>query len=428
MPDNKHLTLDDRKIIEAGIRNGSTKTAIAKTIGKDNSTVGKEIAQHRILKKKCNLPLECNQYRKCRHGRNCTASCPDYKPFRCNRRDRSPGACNGCSDTSSCRFDHYIYDPVEAQKEYEFELVHSREGINTREEDLIRIGNTIRPLIKQGQSPYAICQNHPEISVSEKTIYNYIESGAFMNVGIDLIPLDLKRQVSRRPMKIKDANQYKIRQDRKHLIGRCYRDYLDYLADHPYAKIVQMDTVYNDRTNGPFMQTFKFLSYSFMVVLFHSQKTSLEMYEGILYLESILGEELFHSEVEIIVTDRGGEFMMAEETEMHEDGKRRTRLFYCDPMAPGQKGSLEVYHSLIRSICPKETDLYALGLTCQAAANSIASNINSYPEESLHGKTPWNYMGFMNPDLLECFQKGGLEYIEPDKVNLTPSLLKPFRV
>ena len=42
---NKHLhiTLDERKIIETGIFNGSTRTAIARTIGKDKSTVGKEI-------------------------------------------------------------------------------------------------------------------------------------------------------------------------------------------------------------------------------------------------------------------------------------------------------------------------------------------------------------------------------------------------
>lgn len=38
---NKHLhiTLDERKIIETGIFNGSTRTAIARTIGKDKSTV-----------------------------------------------------------------------------------------------------------------------------------------------------------------------------------------------------------------------------------------------------------------------------------------------------------------------------------------------------------------------------------------------------
>ena len=38
-----HLSSEERRIIETGIRHGSTKTAIAKTIGKDNYTVGKEI-------------------------------------------------------------------------------------------------------------------------------------------------------------------------------------------------------------------------------------------------------------------------------------------------------------------------------------------------------------------------------------------------
>ena len=47
---NRHLTLEERRIIRTGIENGSEKAAIAKTIGKDNSTIGKEIRLHRILK------------------------------------------------------------------------------------------------------------------------------------------------------------------------------------------------------------------------------------------------------------------------------------------------------------------------------------------------------------------------------------------
>ena len=38
---NTHLTLEERRIILTGITNGSTKTAIAQTIGKDKSTIGK---------------------------------------------------------------------------------------------------------------------------------------------------------------------------------------------------------------------------------------------------------------------------------------------------------------------------------------------------------------------------------------------------
>ena len=39
---NKHLTQDDRNVIAIGIVNGSSK-AIADNLGKDKSTIGKEI-------------------------------------------------------------------------------------------------------------------------------------------------------------------------------------------------------------------------------------------------------------------------------------------------------------------------------------------------------------------------------------------------
>ena len=56
---NSHMSYSDRQIIETGIENGSTKQAIATTLGKDKSTIGKEIKLHRFLAYKCNLPLEC---------------------------------------------------------------------------------------------------------------------------------------------------------------------------------------------------------------------------------------------------------------------------------------------------------------------------------------------------------------------------------
>lgn len=40
---NKALTLEERQVIEIGIRNHSTKADIARTLGKDKSTIGKEI-------------------------------------------------------------------------------------------------------------------------------------------------------------------------------------------------------------------------------------------------------------------------------------------------------------------------------------------------------------------------------------------------
>ena len=48
--DNIHLTLDDRRIIYAGITNSSTKSTITKTIGRPNTTAAKKIKKHRIFK------------------------------------------------------------------------------------------------------------------------------------------------------------------------------------------------------------------------------------------------------------------------------------------------------------------------------------------------------------------------------------------
>ena len=151
---NLHLTLEERRIIRKGIEDGLTKTAIANTLGKDKSTIGKEIKLHRFLSYKCHLPLECDAYRKCRHGRHCTADCPDYIPFRCKRRDRSPGACNGCSRHHSCRFDKYKYSPEKAHEEYRTTLVDARLGVNLTTSEAKAMGDVISPLLKQGLSPY----------------------------------------------------------------------------------------------------------------------------------------------------------------------------------------------------------------------------------------------------------------------------------
>ena len=87
---NTHLTLEERKIIEIGIRNGSPKTAISDTLGKDNSTIWKEIKLHRELSHKCHMPLECKGYRKCVHGRQCTQECLFGQLFPVPDRPRTP--------------------------------------------------------------------------------------------------------------------------------------------------------------------------------------------------------------------------------------------------------------------------------------------------------------------------------------------------
>jgi IS30 family transposase len=419
-----HLTSEERRIIESGVRHGSTKTAIAKTIGKDNSTVGKEIKLHRKLKHPTSLPRECSNYKHCKYGRECFPECEDYEQFTCKRRDRSPGACNGCSNYSRCRFNKYIYDPAEAEREYRVTLVDSRSGYNITTLEAKELGEKIQPLLKQGLSPYAILQAHPEIKLSEKTLYTYIENKVFEGL-VDIGPLDLRRQVNRK-MSRKKANTYKKREDHRYLIGRNYKDYQTYMAENPNVSVTQMDTVYNDGSNGPFIQTFKFVGTGFLFGLLRDEKTALELKKGVDRLEMILDPKIFRKYVHVLLTDRGPEFTAANDMEMDGD-LRRTRVFYCDPMQSGQKGSLENNHIELRYILPKEHDLKQLGLVDQNALNMVLSHINSLPLERFGGKSPFDVVEFMFPDLYEKLLAFGLRKIPVDEINLTPSLLKDRR-
>ena len=417
---NLHLTVQERIIIEKGIENGSTKAAIALTIGKDKSTVGKEIKKHRELVHKSSYKINCANMKNCSHNHVCD-NCADFKPFTCNRRDRSPGACNGCSKYTYCRYDKYRYKADFSHKKYREDLVDSRTGINMSYEECKAMADIIVPLIKAGHSPYHIVTNHPELNISEKTLYNYIENGIFREFG--LLDIDLRIKTKRKITK-KASNKYKKREDKKYLNGRTYDDFINYTAENKNLSVVEMDTVYNNGSTGPFMQTFKFLDYSFMFIVYQEEKTEKSMVEGVDLLEKILGEDLFSEEVAIIKTDRGSEFCDAEGFEKEENESRRTRIFYCDPMASGQKGSLENNHKEIRYICPKENDLKDLGLNSQEKANLIVSHINSQSKEHLKGKSPLEVMEFMNPALYQKFKDFGIERINKDNIVLKPYLLK----
>ena len=417
---NLHLTVQERIIIEKGIENGSTKAAIALTIGKDKSTVGKEIKKHRELVHKSSYKINCANMKNCSHNHVCD-NCADFKPFTCNRRDRSPGACNGCSKYTHCRYDKYRYKADFSHKKYREDLVDSRTGINMSYEECKAMADIIVPLIKAGHSPYHIVTNHPELNISEKTLYNYIENGIFREFG--LLDIDLRIKTKRKITR-KASNKYKKREDKKYLNGRTYDDFINYTAENKNLSVVEMDTVYNNGSTGPFMQTFKFLDYSFMFIVYQEEKTAKSMVEGVDFLEKILGEDLFSEEVAIIKTDRGSEFCDAEGFEKEENESRRTRIFYCDPMASGQKGSLENNHKEIRYICPKENDLKDLELNSQEKANLIVSHINSQSKEHLKGKSPLEVMEFMNPALYQKFKDFGIERINKDNIVLKPYLLK----
>lgn len=66
MPKGKHLTLDDRQTIQIGLHEGKTFQKIADEIGKDPSTISKEIRNHRISRQTASFN-PCSRAKDCCH-------------------------------------------------------------------------------------------------------------------------------------------------------------------------------------------------------------------------------------------------------------------------------------------------------------------------------------------------------------------------
>lgn len=412
--DNSHLTLQDRQIIQKGIESRSSKVAIAKTIGKDPSTVAKEIRKHRDLKRRnaFNQKNICIHLKEC-HG--CKRKCFRYQEQTCSKRDRSPGACNKCPDIPKCHLDKYFYNANFAHEKYRYDLVNSREGINITASQRDEIADIIVPLINQGQSIYQILSAHKEITLSEKTIYNYIDMGVFKKYG--LINLSLKEKVNRKQF----SNKYKKRKEPANYTGRKYEDYQEFIKTNPNVNTVEMDTVMNS-LSGPYIQTFIFPNTSFMIGFLHKEKTSASMAKTLDNLQELLGDENYNKLFSLILTDRGSEFEKHELFEINmETGEIRSNIFYCDPMQSSQKPHVENNHNYIRDILPNELDLTFL---TQEKLNLMFSHINSTPRECYAGKTPYEMFEFLYDKDAEIMSLLNIQKIKRDEVTLKPYLLK----
>lgn len=434
MSKNKHLDRNDRTIILRGIVERSPRTAIATTLGKDSSTIAKEIRLHRLtvppkkfqIAKNLGGPIvrcaikdcihiengTCPLHRKTQNGK-CFDPCDHPQPFPCRQRDRWL-ACNGCSDQKKCFRFQYKYDPDSAQEEYSSLLRESRAGINMTTGQLDQLAAIIAPLLQRGLSVESILSAHPQIEVCAKTIYNLINDGYLKPYGIDRF--STRRSVNRRQSSVK--KNYKPRVDRSYQIGRTYKDFCEYVRAHPQVHVWEMDTVYNDIHTGPFIQTFLERSSNFMIAHLCTEKTADQMLEGIIRIHDQLSEEEFKKYFQVILTDRGSEFTKADEIE-----KLGCRIFYCDPMQSGQKGKIEENHTMLRYICPKKADLAELGLRGQEDLDTICSHLNSYPRKSLSGRTPYDaFQFFLRNDELPT--KLHICRIAFDDLNLRPDLIR----
>ena len=110
-----------------------------------------------------------------------------------------------------------MYLASDAQGKAEDSISNARSGILSSEEELLRLNSIISPLVENGQSVHQIYVNYKdELMCSEKTIYNYIDSGLF-----DARNIDLPRKVKYRQRR--KEKEFKVdRGCRKSVPEGCY--------------------------------------------------------------------------------------------------------------------------------------------------------------------------------------------------------------
>ena len=425
----KHLTLNDRIYIQNELSKGTSFKDIARFLCKDPTTISKEVKAHRlsdwyhtgtfynarnfcIHRYHCQKTNACKKIIlcgvKCASCPTCNQTCKDFEKERCNRLDRAPYVCNGCpKQISHCTIAHkYTYNARAAHRKYFEKLQTSRCGINMTKKELHQKDKIISPLIEQGQSPYQILTNHPELDMSVRSMYNYIDLGLFTARN-----MDLKRKASFKPRK---CHKTQIK-DRSVFNNRLYSDF----CDLGLTSFVEMDTVHSSRESKKTLLTMFFTQEKLFLAFLMNRCTAGAVRLVFDRLEKRMGTDEFLSVFEYVLTDRGSEFGNPEALETSVNGIQRSHIYYCDPMRSGQKGGLEQAHTLLRMVLPKGTSFEFL---TQWDVNLIVNHINSTPREILCGRTPYSVAReTLGEDVLKALQ---LRPIAPDEVNLTPKLIR----
>ena len=429
----RHLTLTDRTYIEQEITCGSTFKSIGSALGKDPTTIAKEVKLHSEIIEATDVATSCRNcinYDDCeihnlcgnkhckRKCKQCftfrrRVTCPSEVFFTCDIPFKPPYVCNGCENRPTCHLEKHVYHARKAQTTYEATLVRSRVGINLTPQELDELNSMISPLIKKGQPLSHIFAVHADdIPVCRRTLYNYLDQRVF-----DARNIDLHRRVRYKKRRAKHSIPKDITQ--RYRNKRTYKDFEFYMEHHPDASVVELDTVKGTRETGKCLLTLLFRSCNFMLIILLPRCSQECVINAINNLVETITLRLFRKYFEVILTDNGAEFKNPWDIEKGPDGKHRCYVFYCDPYASNQKGKLEKNHEYIRYVIPKGKSMQNF---TQADMNKLASHINSTARDSLNGATPFALSKLLIDKRIPILT--GQYEVSPDDILLKPELLE----
>ena len=432
------LCVEERATIAAMLRDGHNAAEIAEALNRSVSTVTREIKKYSVkeessgnhcllkmqglCKKKgvCGGSCDTKLCHRCRM-KKCWERCTDYTPAYCDKLYTAPYVCNGCPDISKCNYDKAIYDIKYADRTAH-ELRHNKaKGYDYTDVEMESIDQIISPMVKNGMSPYAaLTAARPEldklgIHLGKSTLYKMINDSVLSCRNIDL-----PERVSRKPPKTKKRNHGRETIPTMDKAGRLWGDYQKFIAENDCI-VPQMDCVEGKKTDQAALLTLFWSDTHLQIAFILSAQDSKNVVEALDKLEAMIGLSMFRQMLPAILTDNGHEFtdIQGMERSSTVDREKRTRIFFCEPNRSDQKGGCERNHREMRRVIPKGK--ISLDIFMQMDISLMMDHVNSYPRESLHGKSPYDVASVIYPaDFMDML---GLERIPPGDVVLSPSLL-----
>lgn len=430
MNKNKHLTLNDRYDIQHSLEDRMSFKAIGRLLGKDCTTIAKEIKGHIVFekkgvpyrpfndcihRKKCTINYKlcnpCTNNRRCSVCGKCISICEKYEKELCSLLSKPPYVCNGCPQKHTCTLEKHMYDARKAHMEYMEIRSESRSGFNLTEEELRQLNSVISPLLKNGQSLHHIMtHNADSIACCEKTAYTYIHNSLF-----DARNIDMPRAVRFKPRKKKSVEP---KVDKKCRIGRTYEDFVKFRKNNPALPVVELDSVEGVK-GGAVLLTVHFVLPKLQLAFMREANTSQSVIDIFNYLYETLGADTYKQLFPILLADNGTEFSNPEALEFDDEGNRRSHVFYCNPSSPGQKGACENNHEFIRRVIPKGVDI---GKYSEEDITLMMNHINSYTRPELADKSPYEMFAFYYKE--PTLNLLGVSFVNPNEIVLKPELLK----
>jgi len=398
MPDlrkHKHLSLDDRVEIQECLNKGVSFKAMARRIGKDPTTVSKEVKKHIHIKE--------NPHNK--HDGTTVVKKP------CPLLSKAPFVCNPCSKKHlGCGYQKQYYNAQIAQREYEALLVEARDGIALTRETFFAGDKIIAQEMKKGQRLYHVMETH-DVPFSKSTAYRNLHKG-YLSVS----KLDFPRVAKFKPRKQHKGDYI----PKAAKVGRTYNDFRMFIEENNIKSWVEMDTVIG-RIGGKVIMTFDFTFCNFMFGLLLDNKTAAEAALKITMLKNALydGGVRFGDIFPLLLTDNGGEFANVLAFTQDLIGEPETDLFFCDPNCSFQKPRVEKNHTIFRDIVPKGSSFDCF---TQETVNLIFSHVNGIKRKILNGKTPYEMFSFLHSKDVAALL--GIAEVHATEVIQSPLLLK----